>query len=266
MKRLLSLLIVVLLLTSCNISKKERSFEKGSSQDHLIMSTLWFQQSAEVNALFYQAFNIASFMLEKHLKDLPDNSKPAIVIDIDETILDNSPFQGEVILRGEPYSQSFWEEWTSLAKAEPLPGALEFLKKAEILGVSVFYVTNRKETEREGTLRNLKEQGFPFAQNEYLIMRTQESSKENRRQKIAENYSILLLIGDNLNDLADVFENRDEDLGFSAAEEFKNEFGNRFIVLPNPMYGEWERPFYKEMDNPDENEKYRIRKERLKNF
>ena len=266
MRTLFSLIIVVLLLTSCKYIQQDRSNEKETAQDHLIMSTLWFQQSAEARALFYQAFNIASLMLDKHLEELPENSRPAIVIDIDETILDNSPFQAEVILRGEPYSQSFWEEWTILAKAEPLPGAFEFLKKAQSLGVAVFYVTNRKETEREGTLKNLEEQGFPFAQNNYLIMRTQESSKENRRQKIAENYSILLLIGDNLNDFADAFENRDEDLGFSAVEEFRNEFGSRFIVLPNPMYGEWERPFYKNLDSPDEIEKYRTRKERLKSF
>lgn len=230
------------------------------------MSTLWFQHSAELRASFYQAFNVAEMMLVKHLEGLPENAKPAIVIDIDETVLDNSPFQGQVIFDAKPYFQAFWEEWTSLSIAETLPGALDFLNLAKEKGVEVFYVTNRKESERQATLKNLFEQGLPFAEDKYLILRTDEGSKESRRKKIAETHTILLLIGDNLNDLAEVFENRDESNGYDAVDNFRKEFGNRFIVLPNPMYGDWERPFYKGIDNPSESEKAKARKRKLAGF
>ena len=230
------------------------------------MSTLWFQHSAELRASFYQAFNLAEMMLEKHLEELPENAKPAIIIDIDETVLDNSPFQGQVIFDAKPYTQLFWEEWTSLSIAETLPGALDFLNLAKEKGVEVFYVTNRKETERQATLKNLAEQGLPFAKDKYLILRTEEGSKEKRRNKIAETHTILLLIGDNLNDLAEAFENRDESNGYEAVDNFRKEFGKRFIVLPNPMYGEWERPFYKEIKNLNESEKAKARKRKLSGF
>lgn len=230
------------------------------------MATLWFQHSAEMRAAYYQAYNLANIMLDKHLNELPKNSRPAIVIDIDETVLDNSPFQAKVVLSGEPYSQDFWQQWTSLSEAEPLPGALDFLNRAKDKGVDIFYVTNRKEAEREATLINLIAKEFPNAENDFLVMRTNEGSKEKRRQKIAETHTIILLIGDNLNDLAEVFEHRDDDFGYSAVDKFKDEFGSRFIVLPNPMYGEWEKPFYKNLDKPTESEKYQIRKEKLKNF
>lgn len=230
------------------------------------MSTLWFQHSSEMRASFYQAFNIATLMLEKHIAELPSGKTAAVVIDIDETILDNSPFQGQVIMEGTPYSQPFWEEWTRLAIAEPLPGALDFLNSAKELGAEVFYVSNRKETERESTLMNLKEKGFPFAENKFLILRTEESSKEARRQKIAETHEIVLLIGDNLNDLAVYFEDRYSNMGYDAVDKHRNEFGNRYIVLPNPMYGEWERPFFKDLNNPDENEKNEARKNQLRLF
>lgn len=230
------------------------------------MSTLWFQHSAEMRASFYQAFNLAEIMLNKHLEGLPANSRPAIVIDIDETVLDNSPFQGQVIFDAKPYSQLFWEEWTGLSIAETLPGALDFLNLAKEKGVEVFYVTNRKETERPATLKNLAEQGLPYAEDKYLILRTEESSKENRRKKIAETHTILLLIGDNLNDIAEVFENRNDKNGFAAVDEFREEFGNRFIILPNPMYGEWERPFYNEIENLNETKKAKARKKKLAGF
>jgi 5'-nucleotidase (lipoprotein e(P4) family) len=266
MKKSFLILFALSFIISCNWRRIETGDQNSSNQDHLIMSTLWFQHSAEMRASFYQAFNLAEIMLNRHLEVLPANSKPAIVIDIDETVLDNSPFQGQVIFDSKPYTQPFWEEWTSLSIAETLPGALEFLNLAKEKGVEVFYVTNRKETEREATLKNLVEQGLPFAENKYLILRTEESSKESRRKKIAETYTILLLIGDNLNDFAEVFENRNENNGFAAVDEFKKEFGRRFIILPNPMYGEWERPFYNEIENLNESEKAKARKRKLAGF
>lgn len=266
MKKSFLVLFALSFIISCNWKRIETTDENSSNQDHLIMSTLWFQHSAEMRASFYQAFNLAEIMLKKHLEGIPANARPAIVIDIDETVLDNSPFQGQVILDAKPYSQAFWEEWTSQSLAETLPGALDFLNLAKEKGVEVFYVTNRKESERQATLKNLFEQGLPFAEDKYLILRTDEGSKESRRKKIAETHSILLLIGDNLNDLAEVFENRNENNGFGAVDEFKEEFGNRFIILPNPMYGEWERPFYNEIENLDESKKGKARIRKLAGF
>lgn len=263
MNKSLFILLFVVAFNSCRPATNISSGDDGS-QDHLIMSTLWFQKSAEMRASFYQAFNLAGMLLEKHLDDLPEGLIPAVVLDIDETILDNSPFQGQVILSNKPYSQEFWEEWTQLAQAKPLPGALKFLNMAESLHVEIFYITNRKESEREGTVNNLIRAGFPLKSDNHLLMRIAEGSKVKRRSTVEEKHSILLLIGDNLNDLAVLFEHRDHDLGFGAVDSLSHEFGNRYIILPNPMYGDWERPFYKELTNPSEKDKSKARKKRLK--
>lgn len=265
MSKALSIFLLFVALYSCRPGTSISSKDHGT-QDHLIMSTLWFQSSAEMRASFYQTFHLAGILLEKHLADMPEGVIPAVVLDIDETILDNSPFQGQVILSNTPYSQEFWEEWTRLAQATPLPGALEFLQLAESLHVEIFYITNRKESERKGTVNNLIRAGFPLKSDEHLLMRTTMGSKEARRNTVEEKHRILLLIGDNLNDLAEQFEHRDQDLGFGAVDSLRHEFGNRFIILPNPMYGDWERPLYKDLTNPSERDKLYLRKKSLRGF
>ena len=128
-----------------------------------------------------------------------------------------------------------------------MPGAVEFLKYANSRGVTVFYVTNRKQIEKDGTYRNLKARGFPEVNDQTLRIRTDPNSdsKEARRQAISSKYHVVLLMGDDLNDFAEVFEkSKTVDSRIEVAERNKSSFGTRFIVLPNPMYGDWENAIY----------------------
>jgi 5'-nucleotidase (lipoprotein e(P4) family) len=125
-----------------------------------------------------------------------------------------------------------------MAAAEAVPGSVEFLKFADSLGFTIFYVSNRKDQfTRQGTIQNLVNQGFPQMKEEQVLLRTAERDKEPRRQKISENYAIVLLVGDNL---IDFYEDTKD---FSTREETmlnnKKYFGKKYIVLPNSMYGEW---------------------------
>lgn len=232
-----------LLLVSCTSNTDKVKF----NQDHLIYATIWYQNSPEMKALYYQGFNIAGERLKQFLKTKTTKPK-AVIVDIDETMLNNSPFQVQEIIDNKEFSSEFWNEWSQLGKAEATPGAVEFSKLCDSLGVALFYISNRKTDELEATIRNLDSLGFAYAKPEYLLLKENESSKKARREKVMEQYEIVLLIGDNLNDFSEVFEDRSDSWGTPAVEKFKKEFGNRFIVLPNPMYGDWEKNIYPKRD------------------
>jgi 5'-nucleotidase (lipoprotein e(P4) family) len=245
--------VVILLVSSCS-TKSTDSFT--GAQDHLIMSVLWFQKSAEMQALFIQGYNIASEKLRDAVAQNSGTKPLAVVADIDETILDNSPFEGWQIATGKGFTDETWKEWTDRGEAKPLPGALGFAKLAESLGVEIFYVSNRSEGDAlETTIQNLKELGFPYADREHMLLKTETSSKVERRGRILETHEIVMLIGDNLADLDAVFEERDASLGFDVVDSLSHLFGERFIVLPNPMYGSWVNPSLGKEDLP-ERERY----------
>ncbi|REA55971.1 5'-nucleotidase, lipoprotein e(P4) family [Dyadobacter luteus] len=208
-----------------------------------LFASLFQQRSGEYRALCFQAYNLAQLRLDQTLSGT--HTKPlAIVTDIDETVLDNSPYDVKQSLAGKDYEQKSWEEWTSLAKADTIPGALSFFKYAASKGVRIFYLTNRAESERKGTLENLKIKGFPDATSEQLILKSDVSSKELRRQSIAERYEIALLIGDNLGDFSQLFDKKPEGERNSNVAGVAGDFGKKFIVLPNPVYGDWENTLY----------------------
>lgn len=270
MKKNYLLIGVAALLLSCNATKNTTTTQTTSGESTLIANgKLWssyFQQNAaEYEALCLQAFNVAQLRLDEALAKKGD--KPlAIVTDIDETFLDNSPFEAYCAKQGISYSQKAWEEWTVLGEAKPLTGALEFFKYADSKGVAIFYVTNRLEKEREGTAKNLKKYNFPLPSDNNLILRSTEKSKENRRLQIAKDYDIVLLMGDNLSDFSKDFDGGTPQQRSEAVHNNKTEFGKRFIVLPNYSYGDWEGAAYNHKYNMPAAEKEAIIKNNTKAF
>ena len=123
--------------------------------DGKIFATAYQQKSAEYRALCFQAFNIAHMRADEII--LTKTEKPkAIITDIDETILNNSPYEAHQTLQGKDYESTSWSEWTSMVNADTVPGGLTFLKYASTKGIEIFYVTNRSEKEREVTLKIFK--------------------------------------------------------------------------------------------------------------
>jgi len=244
-----------------------------ADNEYQVGSILFMQKAAEYRALSYQAFNLARMQLDadfekKNLKKLPKAERKrarAVVVDVDETVLDNSPHQAFIVINRLPFTQEVWTQWVNERKAKAIPGAAEFLTYASGKGVKVFYVTNRDEIHRQATIDNLKQTGFPDASDETVLVRTTESGKEARRQKIAEKYRTVLLIGDNLNDLSNVFERKSVADRFAEVDKTREMFGKKFIVLPNAMYGDWETAIY-EYKRASEAEKKKIRAAALQNF
>jgi 5'-nucleotidase (lipoprotein e(P4) family) len=238
--------VLVLFSTSCVAPKVSTTTVRGEGSgviDGKIFATAFQQRSAEYRALCYQAFNIARIKVEQSNRERSPKPK-AIMTDVDETILNNSPYEVHQLLQGKDYDDASWNEWTSMGSADTIPGALGFLKYASASGIEIFYVTNRGEREREGTLKNLKKFNFPNADNQHLLLKQNVSSKEERKKSIAADHTIILLMGDNMNDFSFLFEKKTSDERDKIADGFSAEFGNRFIVLPNPVYGDWESSLY----------------------
>jgi 5'-nucleotidase (lipoprotein e(P4) family) len=147
-------------------------------------------------------------------------------------------------LLGKDYDSDSWYEWSSMMKADTVPGSLNFLKYASSKGIEIFYITNRSEKEREFTLKNLQKFNFPDADNAHLFPMQNTSSKETRRQSIAANHTIVMLIGDNLGDVSSLFDKKSTDERNQNVNKVAAEFGSRFIILPNPIYGDWESALY----------------------
>lgn len=217
-------------------------------------ATLWLQTSAEYAAMSRQTWTAAARLLPEALADTTWSAAleqgagagdlpPAVVVDVDETILDNAPYAARLIERDEAFTEESWAVWVEEAKAHPVPGALEFVRAARELGVEVFYVTNRLANLEEATRRNLDAMGFPpgEAEDVYLLLAEQEewgSDKTSRRAWVAERYRVLLLAGDDLNDFLPArglsVETRAE-----LTERHEDRWGTHWIVFANPTYGSW---------------------------
>jgi 5'-nucleotidase (lipoprotein e(P4) family) len=239
MKRIILFIAIPIfgiLLSSCE--QKTPPVEKLENNDGLLMATLYVQRASEYKALCYQAYNLAHYKLDEKINNYKGDKKLAVIVDIDETVLDNSPFTAKSIIENTDYPK-YWDEWCNLSKAQSIPGAMEFLKYAESRGVETFYVSNRKAHLTPATLKNLQENGFPFADSTHLFLRTKSSDKEIRRNKIREDHDVLLYFGDALGDFLPTFDEPSTEARNALANEIQNRFGNDFFVLPNPTYGTW---------------------------
>jgi len=217
-----------------------------ADKEYEVAAVLWQQSSGEHRALCYQSFALARMLLDRDLRNRGRRQRRAVIVDVDDTVLDNSRYQAAEIKQHFNYPQG-WTEWINRAEATAVPGAVEFLQYANSRGARVFYVTNRKQIEKDGTTRNLKALGFPEVNDETLLVRTDPKSdtKEPRRLAIMSKYHVVLLMGDDLNDFSEAFEkSRTVASRIDAAEQNKSQFGTHFIVLPNPMYGNWENAIY----------------------
>jgi acid phosphatase len=219
----------------------------------MLNATLWRQSSAEYLAIARQTYRLARVNIDQALADprwtaaleqtgdatgLP----PAIIADLDETILDNTSYEVRIIRRLGSYTPESFADWCREVNAPALPGARDFLDYAAAHGVAVFYYSARKASLRECTTRNLRDLRLPFPDETRLLL-ADGVSKSDYRSRVAEQFRILLLLGDNLEDF--VTGSRAEPAVRGAlAESYAQRWGREWIVFPNPMYGHWEAAAY----------------------
>jgi len=240
--------------------------------------TLWVQTSVEHAALCRQAFATAASHLEAALADrhwsaaleqgaYAGKLPPAIIVDVDETVLDNSPFQAALLKHGRVFDPGMFHQWVESAQAKPLPGAVEFLQTAAKRGVTIFYVTNRKAVQEAATRDNLARVGLPLADGiDTLLMRQERSEwiwdKTSRREAITRGYRVLMLIGDDFNDFignsrTSLQERR------QMSDAHRDWWGERWIILPNPGYGSWLGALYNYEWGMSDEEKRLMRQQAL---
>jgi 5'-nucleotidase (lipoprotein e(P4) family) len=258
------LVLVVFLLNGVSVKAEIQGSPSLNLYKQNTMSVLWFQSSAEAKALYYQGYNLGRMRLDELLRDRPKTTvlKPAVVLDIDETILDNSPHQAWFVLHGQgvPFR---WNDWFNRGVAKALPGAIEFLQYANARGVDIYYISNRDEVQKEATMKNLQFVGAPQVNNEHILLQQPgEIGKETRRKSVSKTHEILLYFGDNLGDFSG-FDGLSVSERTSEVNKRRDKFGRKLIVFPNPMYGDWEGAIYDYNYRRSDEEKDRLRKKFL---
>lgn len=220
----------------------------------LVNATLWVQSAAEYDASALQTYAAARRQLDAALADrgwagaeeetnADPGQPPAVILDLDETTLDNSGYEARAIRKGITYDKPLWREWVAESAASAVPGAKEFLLYAQSRGVTPFYITNRDfDPEHPGTRRNLELLGFPLTADTLLMRGGRpewRSDKSGRRAHVAATHRVLLVIGDDLNDFTNAREKSHADREAIMART-RDWWGTRWFMLPNPMYGSWE--------------------------
>jgi 5'-nucleotidase (lipoprotein e(P4) family) len=217
----------------------------------ILNATLWVQTAAEYRASAIGTYAAARRALDDALANparaeaveganADPTQPPAVILDLDETVLDNTGFEARVIQAGKTYDSEIWKSWVSESAATLIPGAGEFLAYAKGRGVKVFYITNRDvEDEYDGTFANLGKLGVPLDEGSLLMRRNKVSDKGPRRRDVADRHRVLVVVGDDFNDFANVreatWQQRDEILRAKSAW-----WGTHWFMIPNPMYGSWE--------------------------
>lgn len=223
-------------------------------------AVLWMQRSAEYGAVTETIYRAAADRLDIALKDrrwdalVADERSnastglpPAVVMDVDETVLDNSPYQARLIQDGQDYSDVTWDLWVAEKKAKAVPGVVAFTKAAHARGITVLYISNRATHLKEATIDNLKAVGLPVKSDDVFLglgtfvqdCEQNGSEKDCRRRLAGQKYRVLMQFGDQLGDFVQVIANTPSARA-ELVSRYTNWFGERWFMLPNPSYGSWE--------------------------
>jgi 5'-nucleotidase (lipoprotein e(P4) family) len=229
----------------------------GPPPHDLLNAVLWMQRSVEYRAATTGIFALARIRLDQALADpswtaiIPkelstpyQSLPPAVIVDVDETILDNSGYQAWNAIKDTSFDPKTWTVFVNSVTSLAIPGAVEFCQYASSKGVKVFYVSNRTAEEEPATRKNLEKFGFPIDTAMDTVLSAREkpdwtSAKGTRRAFIAKEYRVLLNLGDNFSDFTDDYRGN-EVQRLAVLQQYKDHWGRDWIMLPNPTYGSFE--------------------------
>lgn len=277
MTKLIATLSLGLMLSACAHHQVQKSATDELGAHENLNATLWVQTAPEFAMLTEQVFRQAHAQLDAALADHnwkaaleqtgdASHLPPAIIVDVDETVLDNSPYQARLVRDDAEYSSASWQAWVQEAAARPIPGAAAFLSAAHERGVKVFFVTNREQ--EAPTLTNLKAVFNPLIEATDVLVKYERpewsSDKTTRRAEVAKTHRIIMLFGDDYNDFVSLGDNPDPATRMQRARQHRARWGRTWFVLPNPQYGHFERALWDYDYNATRAEKNQRKREKLK--
>ncbi len=231
--------------------------QRDVTQDGRYHAVAWIQNAAEYRLAVRQAYRLAAIQLERGLADPTwtadrrqheqggiENKPPAVILDVDQSVLDNSAFDARCIVDGTTFSTAAWNAWVGEQQATALPGALPFVKHAEGRGAKIFFITNRTDDIKRPTIRNLIELGFPATADTVLTRNDEDGrpgDKASRRAMVAAGHRVVLIIGDDMNDFCSGMRGEDGARRNARGARLEKLLGERWVLLPNPVYGGWEK-------------------------
>ncbi|MGE6468753.1 5'-nucleotidase, lipoprotein e(P4) family [Serratia proteamaculans] len=255
--------IALLTLTGCAQPPKADLQAQQRLADQSVLALNWFQQSGEYQALSHQAFNSAKLAFDQ-AKATPGKKK-AVVVDLDETLLDNSPYSGWQAQHGQPFADATWAKWTQAEQAGAVPGAVQFARYVNSHQGTMFYVSNRKQSEFAATVANMQKLGFTGMSEKTVLLSGDTSNKQPRFDAIKNaGYDIVVYAGDNLNDFGAATYHKDNAQRRAFVADNQSKFGTEYIVLPNPLYGDWESGMAKDYNKLTPEQKLQIRQQAIK--
>lgn len=226
-----------------DVAAQEALKQKQQYQaDTETMGLLWMRTSAEYRALAYQGYNVAMNTVKMAVADPSHQGKPlAIVLDADETVVDNTKLMGESIANGNGrFDAPWWRQAVHQGKSQAMPGAVDFLNEVHKQGVEIFYVSNRyAPVNLDVTIQNFKELGFPSVDKDHVLLFEKDSDKQPRFDVIAKKYNVVVYMGDNAGDFPIGTKGKTLEERNSIIDAHKQDFGTTFVVFPNPAYGSW---------------------------
>ena len=270
--RLVTLALSVALLAACQTghgirqtpaaATDSRAAVGAPSANDTFNAVSWMQTSAEYAALTTQTYRAVCDMLPAAVADPQwtalaggeqsggfETLPPAIIADVDETLLDNSAYAARRIRVGGPFDPVMWKTWINEAAATPMPGVDELIDCLAANGVTLIYISNRNhDGERQATIDNLRSTGFPLPEGaeDRVLLRddprgagSERSDKGGRRHWAATRYRVVALLGDNLGDFLDGVKATPAQRA-ALVEPYNDWWGRRWFMFANPSYGSWE--------------------------
>jgi len=233
---------------------------RAQDASDLLLAALWTQRSVEYKANALTVFALARIRLDEALADKGWTAAPAeqtgnyqalppaVILDIDETLLDNSKYQVWMMKSDQTFSTKTWNEFCAAQISTAVPGALEFVKYADSKGVKIFYITNRAAETEKDTRENMQKLGFPLGGNvDTFLMQNEKpgwgSAKSTRRVEVTKDYRVLLNIGDNFGDFDDRYRSSEADR-LKAYEADMAYWGKQWLMIANPTYGSFDTAPY----------------------
>jgi 5'-nucleotidase (lipoprotein e(P4) family) len=247
-----------LIVLTCLLSTSGLAAEPVPQND-MLNAEVWIQTAIEYRANCLTVYALAKVRLDEALADKNwsaydqtggyQNLPPAVILDLDETAIDNSAYEASLVVKGTLFNSETWGDWVKAEQAKAIPGAVEFTQYAASKGVKVFYVSNRNADQKAATEHNLAALGFPIGGNVDTVLLQKDrpewssGAKGSRFAYIAKDYRVLLMFGDQIGDFSDKYNTSlaDRDKVFAA---LKAHFGHDWMMLANPVYGSFESAPY----------------------